>query len=184
MDGLRACQRVPNRCESLLFTNIGTESGLLIIFLRLVGDKTRPLFMQSGLPVESLSRIWSLVDTGNFGKINLSQFLVAMHFMTSLRAGKFTALPNSVSQNLLNSLTQPAPPVPPRKEPLSPISQRKLTLPGGRALQSDWTLSDEDKRTYEGYFDSLNSHGKGFLTGTFYIFTMISELSALILTIA
>ncbi|KAJ3163720.1 hypothetical protein HDU86_000314 [Geranomyces michiganensis] len=72
------------------------------------GDAARDLFMRSTLPVDQLGKIWSLVDTNSTGKLNLSQFTVAMYLITKLRQGVLTTIPAVVPADLWTSVNRSA----------------------------------------------------------------------------
>lgn len=49
------------------------------------GESLKPLFAASGLPASLLSQIWAIVDTGNKGFLNLSEFSAAMRMIAHLQ---------------------------------------------------------------------------------------------------
>ncbi|KAI8906083.1 hypothetical protein DFJ77DRAFT_202338 [Powellomyces hirtus] len=64
------------------------------------GAAARDLFMKSNLPLETLGKIWTLVDTSSNGILNLAEFMVAMYIITKLRQGTMTTVPAAVPAEL------------------------------------------------------------------------------------
>ena len=71
----------------------------------LAGDTARDLFLKSNLPIETLGKIWTLVDPSGSGKIPLSQFVVAMVLITRLRTSQIATVPNSIPTELWQSVS-------------------------------------------------------------------------------
>lgn len=68
----------------------------------IAGNRSRELFLKSGLSNQTLSEIWRLSDMDVDGSLNLMEFLVSMHLINlSLRGFK---LPSVLPPALLNSL--------------------------------------------------------------------------------
>eukprot|EP00842_Homolaphlyctis_polyrhiza_P004921 jgi/Hompol1/542/HPOL_001628-RA len=163
----------------------------------LPGDVARDLFLKSNLPIETLGKIWNLVDTSASGKLPLHQFIIAMLIITKLRQNQISTVPTSIPSELWNSvaIASPAPPTSAASALAAPpataatirgsnpqLASRTMEgdLLGGissststrtdpaRASSVDNlapTISEEDKRTYGGYFEKLDTQRKGYLTG-------------------
>ncbi|KAI0243508.1 hypothetical protein L0F63_006005 [Massospora cicadina] len=84
----------PNKKElfASTFFDLGPEGEYLD------GLKARDSFMESGLPVDKLAQIWSLVDCQERGKLNLAEFLIAMHLIDLLRSvSQACGLPENIT---------------------------------------------------------------------------------------
>ncbi|KAJ3279727.1 hypothetical protein HK104_001197 [Borealophlyctis nickersoniae] len=68
------------------------------------GESARELFLKSTLPVDTLGKIWNLVDTTGAGKLSQNQFALAMFFITRMRQGLIPSLPTSIPPSLFNSI--------------------------------------------------------------------------------
>ena len=77
----------------------------------LPGDQARTIFEKSGLPNEILGRIWQLADTEQRGALVQTEFVIAMHLLTSMKAGTLRGLPHVLPAALYEAATRrmPAP---------------------------------------------------------------------------
>ncbi|KAI9104073.1 hypothetical protein DFS34DRAFT_305160 [Phlyctochytrium arcticum] len=147
------------------------------------GDAARELFMKSTLPLELLSRIWRLVDVQGHGKLDATQFSIAMLLITRTRQGLLPALPATLPPNLLPQsnlstdgfLGLSSPPASTRalnrNSTVSPaassprIDRRRTMLPGALKAETEWAIKDEEKAQSDQFFDGLDKEKKGHLTG-------------------
>ncbi|KAH6573482.1 hypothetical protein BASA60_005991 [Batrachochytrium salamandrivorans] len=80
------------------FTAAGPVDGAL------TAQVARDLFLKSNLPMETLGKIWQLVDPTGLGKLPLNQFIVAMWLITQIRLGRLSAVPDSIPSSLWRSV--------------------------------------------------------------------------------
>lgn len=155
----------------------------------LPGEQARIIFEKSGLPNELLGRIWQLADTEQRGALVMTEFVIAMHLLTSLKTGQLRGLPNVLPAALYEAATRrgPAPRQSPTTTgpPLSAIPRQlsgqaplRQASPLGRAplsaqasgLQpqttgSDWAITPADKTRFDQLYADLDKTNKGFITG-------------------
>ncbi|KAK3343642.1 hypothetical protein B0T25DRAFT_303484 [Lasiosphaeria hispida] len=155
----------------------------------LPGDQAKQIFEKSGLPNEILGRIWMLADTEQRGALVQTEFVIAMHLLTSMKSGALRGLPTILPAALYEAATRRGPvgaALPRQQSPTTatpPISAvpRQLTGQGtipqmrtgsplGRpplAAQStgDWLVSASDKGRFDQLYDELDKTKKGFITG-------------------
>ncbi|KAH8195357.1 hypothetical protein TruAng_010464 [Truncatella angustata] len=155
----------------------------------LPGDQAKNIFEKSGLPNELLGRIWQLADTEQRGLLVMTEFVIAMHLLTSLKTGQLRGLPNVLPAALYEAATRRG--QPPRQSPTTagpPLSAIPRQLSGqaplrqasplGRAplsaqatgLQpqttgSDWAITPADKARFDLLYADLDKTNKGFITG-------------------
>ncbi|KAK2606819.1 hypothetical protein N8I77_005544 [Diaporthe amygdali] len=156
------------------------------------GEQARQIFERSNLPNETLGRIWQLADTEQRGALVQTEFVIAMHLLTSMKSGALRALPNILPAPLYEAATRrgstagrPQSP----SGPTAPISAIPRQLSGqaghqipmrtasplagshGRsplAPQSTgdaWLITPGDKQRFDVIYDSLDKSKKGFITG-------------------
>ncbi|KAF4125814.1 epidermal growth factor receptor substrate 15 [Geosmithia morbida] len=77
----------------------------------LAGDQAKQIFEKSGLPNEILGRIWMLADTEQRGALVQTEFVIAMHLLTSMKTGALRALPNILPAPLYEAATRRGSPV-------------------------------------------------------------------------
>lgn len=155
----------------------------------LPGDQARIIFEKSGLPNETLGRIWQLADTEQRGALVLTEFVIAMHLLTSLKTGQLRGLPNVLPAGLYEAATRrgsmsrqspttTGPPLSAIPRQLSGQAPLRQASPLGRAplsaqatgLQpqttgSDWAITPADKTRFDQFYNDLDKSNKGFITG-------------------
>ncbi|KAL9933258.1 hypothetical protein V8E36_007976 [Tilletia maclaganii] len=86
-----------------IFANAGPSNGLLD------SDKAKDLFVKSNLSVDKLAAIWGLADTHQRGALDLTDFIIAMHFIQNIMNGSLQALPATLPPGLYESASVGAP---------------------------------------------------------------------------
>ncbi|OTA74409.1 hypothetical protein M434DRAFT_402715 [Hypoxylon sp. CO27-5] len=159
----------------------------------LPGDQAKSIFEKSGLPNEVLGRIWQLADTEQRGALVLTEFVIAMHLLTSMKSGALRGLPNILPAALYEAATRRG--APPRQSPaptgppisaipaiprqLSGQAQARTTSPLGRpplgpqptgvvipqVTGSDWLITPAEKARFDELYAKLEKGNKGFITG-------------------
>ncbi|KAI1091471.1 hypothetical protein F5B19DRAFT_458479 [Rostrohypoxylon terebratum] len=155
----------------------------------LPGDQAKNIFEKSGLPNEVLGRIWQLADTEQRGALVLTEFVIAMHLLSSMKSGALRGLPNILPAALYEAATRRAPA--PRQSPTTtgpPISaiprqlsgqaQVRTTSPLGRpplgppppgippqVTGGDWLVTPAEKARFDQLYTELDKTNKGFITG-------------------
>ncbi|CAJ0831705.1 8386_t:CDS:10 [Entrophospora sp. SA101] len=137
------------------------------------GDKAREIFLQSKLSSETLFQIWKLADTKNRGRLDVNEFIIAMHLIKQYMSKNIKEIPQTlpsgfyemaagVNLDVLASSTSP-----------SLFSGNSLTSslnPDGFNTKSPfiehpWDVTLEEKTKYDKIFDSIDQMKHGFLTG-------------------
>ncbi|KAF4975752.1 hypothetical protein FZEAL_7502 [Fusarium zealandicum] len=148
---------------------------------QLPGDQAKSIFEKSGLPNEALGRIWQLADTEQRGALVLTEFIIAMHLLTSMKTGSLRSLPTILPAGLYEaasrrgpasrqSSTGPGISAIPRQ--LSGTAQVRANSPLGRpplspqpTTASDWAVTPADKVRFDQIYNDLDKANKGFITG-------------------
>lgn len=160
-----------------LFERQSLQNGSL-----LAGDQAKQIFEKSGLANEVLGRIWQLADTEQRGALVLTEFVIAMHLLTSMKTGALRALPNILPAALYEAATRRGPA--PRQSPastgmtaiprqLSGSAQPRTSSPLGRpplspqapSAVSDWAVTPADKAKFDQIYADLDKGNKGYITG-------------------
>ncbi|KAI0506577.1 hypothetical protein F5B22DRAFT_441766 [Xylaria bambusicola] len=167
-----------------IFENQSLQNGIL------PGGPAKTIFEKSQLPNEVLGRIWQLADTEQRGGLVLTEFVIAMHLLTSMKTGALRALPSILPAPLYEAATRRGPPAP-RQSPtvtgpqvsaiprqLSGSAQPRTSSPLGRpplgaqglgippqTTGSDWLVAPADKAKYDQFYADLDKTNKGFITG-------------------
>ncbi|KAI0445535.1 hypothetical protein F4803DRAFT_560047 [Xylaria telfairii] len=167
-----------------IFENQSLQNGIL------PGGPAKTIFEKSQLPNEVLGRIWQLADTEQRGGLVLTEFVIAMHLLTSMKTGALRALPTILPAALYEAATRRAPSAP-RQSPtvtgppvsaiprqLSGSAQPRTSSPLGRpplgaqgmgippqTTGSDWLITATDKVKYDQFYAELDKSNKGYITG-------------------
>lgn len=148
----------------------------------LPGDQARSIFEKSGLSIELLGRIWQLADTEQRGALVLTEFVIAMHLLTSLKNGVLRGLPNVLPAALYEAATRrgsaprqspttTGPPLSAIPRQLSGTASMRQGSPLGRSplnpqtTGSDWAVAAADKVRFDQFYADLDKSNKGFITG-------------------
>ena len=165
-----------------LFERTSTQNG------RLDGVTAKAIFDRAGLPNEVLGRIWNLSDREQKGSLDQTEFIVAMHLLTSMKSKAMTAVPNTLPPGLYEAAARRG--APPSRQGTSSgavarqvtgssatgvaRAQSPLARPPGFAtppVQSaqttgpHWLITAADKAKYDQYFNTIDPQGRGAITG-------------------
>lgn len=157
----------------------------------LSGEQARQIFEKSALPNEVLGRIWQLADTEQRGALVLTEFVIAMHLLTSMKTGALRALPTILPAALYEAATRRSiaaagrPQSPTGPAPLSAIPRQlsgqaghqmpmRTGSPLGPHIRSPlapppsndgWLITPADKTRFDVIYETLDKGKKGFITG-------------------
>ncbi|SLM35842.1 Ubiquitin-associated/translation elongation factor EF1B, N-terminal, eukaryote [Lasallia pustulata] len=168
-----------------LFDNSGAQNGLLS------GETAKQIFERAQLPNEILGRIWNLSDTEQRGALGLTEFIIAMHLLRSLKSGAMRALPQVLPPGLYEAAARRG--APPRQGsgsrqssdlPSASAIPRQLTgavalrtaspvtrLPYGtpplsaQPTGTDWAIGPQDKTQFDNIFATVDKDNRGYITG-------------------
>lgn len=90
-----------------LFERSGAQNGLLD------GGTAKSIFERAGLPNETLGRIWMLCDREQRGALDQTEFIIAMHLLTSMKTRAMSALPSTLPPGLYEAAARRGVPVGP-----------------------------------------------------------------------
>ncbi|CAH1764551.1 11462_t:CDS:10, partial [Entrophospora sp. SA101] len=184
------------------FENINIETAYIIadddrekykkIFSRLEhgnglvdGDKARECFLRSKLSSTTLSQIWDLADTKHRGRLDMNEFIIAMHLIKQYMAKNIRKIPQTLPSGFYEmaasvnldasspslfpgSLSSPS--SIPRSEMSSAVKNPTLNPDGFNTkyafIEDSWDVTLQDKTEYDKIFDSIDQMKRGFLTGS------------------
>ena len=156
------------------------------------GETAKQIFERAQLPNETLGRIWFLADTSQRGALDLTEFIVAMHLLASLKSGALRALPQILPPGLYeaaarrgapprqgsgsrpNSDTIPVSAIPRQftgngpHRTASPLASRPYPVSSPLAASptgNDWAINPQDKNQFDQIFATVDSQSRGFITG-------------------
>ncbi|CAB4483010.1 hypothetical protein RhiirA1_415798 [Rhizophagus irregularis] len=144
----------------------------------LEGGKAKEFFMRSKLNVEKLGQIWTLADTKVRGKLDLPEFIIAMHLIQQTMKGSIKTLPSELPNGFYEMAsgteinTPASPPIFARnlsspRPGQSPVT-RHMTLDSGTITPSifqdnSWDVTEREKASFDRLFDEENKNG--YITG-------------------
>ncbi|KAI1431791.1 hypothetical protein GGR50DRAFT_677567 [Xylaria sp. CBS 124048] len=164
-----------------IFENQNLQNGIL------PGGPAKTIFEKSQLPNEVLGRIWQLADTEQRGGLVLTEFVIAMHLLNSMKTGALRALPAILPAALYEAATRrassaprqsPTAPVPAIPRQLSGSMQPRTSSPLGRPplgaqglgiptqiTGGDWLITPQDKIKFDEIYATVDMTNKGYITG-------------------
>lgn len=147
------------------------------------GETAKTIFERAQLPNELLGRIWNLADTEQKGALGLTEFIIAMHLLTSFKNGSMRALPQILPAGLYEAAARRGPP---RQGTGSrPTSNSSAAIPRqfsgqGVPVQArpsqagfqspmqtgdQWLVTPQDKAQFDSIFSTVDTQNRGFVTG-------------------
>ncbi|PVV03611.1 hypothetical protein BB560_001901 [Smittium megazygosporum] len=110
------------------------------------GDAAREVLMKSGLPTQTLFKIWNLADVDKRGELSKDQFILALHLArTAMETGQ---LPDTLPVSLLNKFNPRANTLPRRYTDSESklLTQTSLNPPLDPSFEIDSLSQDFEKR--------------------------------------
>ncbi|KAJ5925588.1 hypothetical protein N7454_008227 [Penicillium verhagenii] len=153
------------------------------------GDIAKQIFERARLPNEVLGRIWNLSDTQQRGALDSTEFVIAMHLLTSFKSGVLRGIPQTLPAGLYEAASRRAParssfgarpevpPVPsiPRQftgsqRTASPMNAAPAIPQFGGQLSAqttggDWLITPQEKVHFDGIFETVDTAKRGLITG-------------------
>ncbi|TKY88183.1 hypothetical protein EX895_002893 [Sporisorium graminicola] len=186
-----------------IFANSGPVGGLID------GDRAKEIFVKSKLPFDKLGAIWNLADTQARGALDLTDFIIAMHFIQNTMNGTLNSIPAALPPGLYEQ-AKGSGGVGSRVIPGSPLATqntggsasgfgstaipRQMTgssFPAASAFQSprqaapaapSWDVTPDEKARADQFFDGLDVSKQGRLDGAAVVpFFMQSKLTESVL---
>lgn len=184
-----------------IFANSGPVGGLID------GDKAKEIFVKSKMPFDKLGAIWNLADTQARGALDLTDFIIAMHFIQNTMNGTLNSIPAALPPGLyeqakgsggVGSRVIPGSPLAAQNtggsasgfgSPAIPRQMTGSAFPAASAFQSPqpkttapWDVTPEEKARADQFFDGLDVSKQGRLDGAAVVpFFMQSKLTESVL---
>lgn len=176
---MRLCLSVPALkmdCCKVRHTMRRAQEDFIALTFPLQGDVARQFFERSGLSTDVLIKVWNLADTEQRGALGVTEFIIAMHLLNSLKSGQMRELPPTIPAPLWNAASQrppvvstPPPSVIPRQFS-GPSAQRagsplNRPSPTGQPTASTWVIGPAEKDMYDKAFSRVDTANTGYVTG-------------------
>ncbi|KAL2798305.1 hypothetical protein BJX66DRAFT_296141 [Aspergillus keveii] len=171
-----------NKFVSLFEKSDVTRSGSIS------GEAAKQIFERARLPNEILGRIWNLADTNKRGVLDSTEFIIAMHLLTSYKSGVMRGIPQTLPPGLYDAAARrgggrasmsgsrpglDVPPVPaiPRQftgpqRTQSPINRQQFGSPlSAQSTGGDWLVTPAEKLQFDNYFNTVDTTRSGVISG-------------------
>lgn len=164
-----------------LFEKSGSTNGVLS------GETAKQIFERARLPNETLGRIWGLSDTQQRGALDATEFIIAMHLLTSFKSGVLRGIPQTLPPGLYDAASRrgsqrgsfgarpEAPPMPgvPRQftgpqrtaSPMSPANRTQFGTPLSAQSTGDWIITPQEKAHFDQIFETVDTARAGVISG-------------------
>ena len=172
----------PNKVQqySGLFERSGTNNGLLD------GGSAKGIFEKAGLPNEVLGKIWMLSDREQRGALDQTEFIIAMHLLTSMKTRAMTSLPNTLPQGLYDAAARRGQRPPSRQSSVptggpggiprqftggqaqraqSPLARSTPPPVSTQTTGAPWLITQQEKSQYDRFFATIDTANSGIISG-------------------
>ncbi|KUL84778.1 hypothetical protein ZTR_07272 [Talaromyces verruculosus] len=149
------------------------------------GETAKQIFERARLPNEVLGRIWNLSDTKQRGQLDATDFIIAMHLLTSFKTGAMRAIPTTLPAGLYEAasrrgiartstgsrMTPDVPPVPAipthftGQRTQSPLSRQPFTPLSAQSTGAEWLISPPEKAQFDNIFATVDTAKAGIISG-------------------
>lgn len=109
-----------------IFAMVGPSNGVLS------GEQAKDVFLKSKLPYAKLGAIWNLADTKQRGALDLTDFIIGMHYIQGTMNGTISTLPSTLPPGLYEAASEH---VSMPSTPLQPQSTGQDYMSGASPLQ-------------------------------------------------
>lgn len=150
-----------------------------------VGETAKQIFERARLPNEVLGRIWNLSDTKQRGQLDATDFIIAMHLLTSFKTGAMRVIPTTLPAGLYEAASRRgivrtstgsrmAPDVPPvpaipthfsGQRTQSPLSRQPFTPLSAQSTGAEWLISPAEKAQFDNIFTTVDTAKAGIISG-------------------
>ena len=166
-----------------LFERSGAQNGILD------GATAKGIFEKAGLSNEVLGKIWMLSDRGQRGALDQTEFIIAMHLLTSMKTRAMTALPSTLPPPFYEAAARRGQRPPSTQPALTPGAmgvsrqytgspagppQSPLARPGGYSISPpqsaqttgvSWLITQQEKAQYDRFFATIDTGHAGIING-------------------
>ncbi|KAL4979407.1 hypothetical protein BDW66DRAFT_148159 [Aspergillus desertorum] len=152
------------------------------------GESAKQIFERARLPNEILGRIWNLADTKQRGVLDATEFIIAMHLLTSFKSGVMRGIPQVLPPGLYEAAARrgasrpsfsgprpgldvpPVPAIPKQftgpQRTQSPINKQQFGSPlSAQSTGGDWLVTPQEKIQFDNYFNTVDTTKSGVISG-------------------
>ncbi|KAL1981013.1 hypothetical protein VTN96DRAFT_3237 [Rasamsonia emersonii] len=168
-----------NKFKSL-FDKSETQNGVMS------GETAKQIFERARLPNEVLGRIWNLADTKQRGQLDATEFVIAMHLLTSYKTGAMRGIPQSLPPGLYEAASRrvartstgsrggsdipPVPAIPTQftgpQRTQSPLNRQPFPSPlSAQSTGGDWLITPQEKAHFDSIFATVDTANSGVISG-------------------
>ncbi|PLB45213.1 UBA/TS-N domain protein [Aspergillus steynii IBT 23096] len=151
------------------------------------GEAAKQIFERARLPNDILGRIWNLADVNQRGALDATEFIIAMHLLTSYKAGSMRGIPQTLPPGLYDAAARrgstrssigsrpgldvpPVPAIPKQftgpQRTQSPINRQQFGSPlSAQSTGGDWLITPQEKVHFDGVFATIDAAKIGMISG-------------------
>ena len=148
------------------------------------GEIAKQIFERARLPNDVLGRIWNLADTQQRGALDSTEFVIAMHLLTSYKSGAMKGVPQTLPPGLYEAASRrelvrspvgsrssyESPSAIPRQvtgpqRTQSPINRRFGSPLSVQSTGGDWLVTPQEKAQFDSIFATVDTSRTGLISG-------------------
>ncbi|PBL02193.1 hypothetical protein ARMGADRAFT_1005614 [Armillaria gallica] len=151
------------------------------------------VILKSRLPMDTLTKIWDLVDVRRCGALNITEFNLVMYLIHGLLDSRFAVVPSSLPPHIREQAEPDRDNLSPQNDAASVAATHPDAVPGKPSLRDAfkrdfhyirasvnleaWHLPDVVREHSDFYFDELDQQRKEYIEGDQVVpFLLLSEL--------
>jgi epidermal growth factor receptor substrate 15 len=165
------------------------------------GETAKQIFERARLPNDILGRIWNLADITQRGQLDATEFIIAMHMLTSYKTGVMRGIPSSLPAGLYEAASKrgltrtptgprvgsdvpPVPAIPTQfsgsQRTQSPLNRQQFASPlSAHSTGADWLINPQEKAQFDNIFATVDTAKAGIINGdqavTFFTNAQLGE---------
>ncbi|OKL57080.1 hypothetical protein UA08_07672 [Talaromyces atroroseus] len=151
------------------------------------GETAKQIFERARLPNEVLGRIWNLADTKQRGQLDATDFIIAMHLLTSFKTGAMRGIPSTLPAGLYEAAARrglgriptgsgagpgvlpPVPAIPTQftgsQRTQSPLNRPPFSPLSAQSTGTEWLISPQEKAQFDNIFATVDTTKAGIISG-------------------
>jgi epidermal growth factor receptor substrate 15 len=152
-----------------------------------IGETAKQIFERARLPNDVLGKIWNLSDTKQRGQLDATDFIIAMHMLTSFKTGAMRGIPSTLPAGLYEAASRrglgrtptgsggglgalpPVPAIPTQftgsQRTQSPLSRPPFSPLSAQSTGAEWLVNPQEKAQFDNIFATVDTAKAGIISG-------------------
>lgn len=166
--------------EGKICKDVSLHKSICMLTQLILATHARRIFEKSGLPTDTLNKIWNLANMRRGGSINQTEFVIAMFYISRIMDHTIENVPSSIPTSIYNSAAgRPGSPTLSRQPTIASPVLRNHTGQSvgpspaakfGQAAFADmfedtWAIPQDQRTKFKTFFQQLDTQHSGSISG-------------------